>query len=385
MSRSSCPYCQHAIEWLGDASATCPGCRRPVRAYEPNGGTVEAWLPGEIGGCRLLEPAGFRAGGHVYKAQDASGKELVAVRIFPGFGRLSPDTRSEVDRELSLLAGVEQDNLVRVKSQGTEAGVRYLVREWVVGAPLNEALRSARGDDRTLPFATVLPIFQKLAAALKALHERRIAHGRIRPEQVLVGENNEVTLLEPEVLPNSSERDVYLAPERREQPRATSRSDIYELGMVLYEQLTGFLPGSVPRRPSIINSTVPPWFDKLILQMLERDPQARPVDLPVAVGENAGLSEETINKLSGAIGGAILGGGIGALSAYLWNLSPGEVWLGGLCGLILGLLVGFVLQPGTGGTGQQRRRPMDAGPTPQQESESRQGTAQRDGIRERGN
>jgi serine/threonine-protein kinase len=380
MSRSSCPYCQHAIEWLGEAAATCPGCRRPVLAYQPGGADLEGWLPGQMGGCRLLEAAGFRAGGQVYKAEDASGKGLVAVRIFPGFGRLNADARSEADRELSQLVGVEHAALAGVKSQGTEAGLRYLVREWVVGTPLNEAFRSQRGSDRTLPFNQVLPVFQQLVGALMALHERRIPHGRIRPDQVLVGENNAVKLLEPAVLPTAEDRDTYLAPERRDSPRPTGRSDVYELGMVLYEQLTGFLPGSVPRRPSIVNATVPDWFDKLILRMLERDPQARPVDLAAAAGESTGLSEAAMNRLAGALGGAIVGGAVGALSTYFWN--QGLLWIGLVCGLLPGMVAGYLMQPAQPAPTRSTEQPLER-PT----SGSSQGSlsSRDEGITQRGN
>jgi hypothetical protein len=139
-------------------------------------------------------------------------------------------------------------------------------------------------------------------------------------------------------------RPTYHAPEQIRGAMDDARSDIYAAGMVTHEMLTGFLPTGMVCRPSVVNPSVPAWFEKLVGRMLEKDPAARPAAAgPLVDAGRPALSEAGLNRTANAVGGALVGAIAGAVTLYIKN---GDIWTGALIGLVPGLLAGLFLAPG---------------------------------------
>jgi hypothetical protein len=332
----------------------CPLCSHYLLPlFEPGSDTLIRWVAADYGRYRLVAPA--RPGDtRLFRAEERPGGRKVAIRIFPEYQSLDAVTRERLDREIGILQGTSHPNLCRLLDHGMEGCVRWYAREWAEGDALAVVLEDLRSANRTMPFGYALPWFQQLCGALQALHDRGLAHGRVRPGRIILGSDQKLKLSEPELLqarsigggitsePVAGKRDPYLAPERYSDPaRRDARSDIFETGVVMHELLAGFLPGAVVRRVSLVNPSVPENFAAVLMAMLQTDPANRPAAIgPLAEGKRppspAG-GAPNIDKLANTLGGALLGGLIGgAIGVFM----AGRPWYGALAGVVAGTLSG---------------------------------------------
>jgi hypothetical protein len=324
--------------------------------FEPGTDTMIRWVAADYGRYRLVAPA--RPGDtRLFRAEERPGGRAVAIRIFPEYQAVDAATRERLDREIGILQGTSHPNLCRMIEHGTEGCVRWYAREWAEGDNLAVVLEDLRSANRTMPFGYALPWFQQLCGALQALHDRGLAHGRVRPERIILGSDQKLKLTDPELFPARSagsgitsepirgERDPYRAPERYADPdRRDARSDIFETGAVMHELLAGFLPGAIVRRVSLVNPTVPENFAAVLIAMLQTDPADRPPAIgPLAEGKRPaaagpGVSQANLDRLANGLGGALLGGLIGGVTAAAM---AGKPWIGALAGVVGGTLAGF--------------------------------------------
>ncbi|MDQ1122532.1 Stk1 family PASTA domain-containing Ser/Thr kinase [Microbacterium trichothecenolyticum] len=234
----------------------------------------------------------------VYVATDLRLERRVALKVM--HGHLSDDTvfQSRFIQEARSAARLSDPHVVNVFDQGQDGEMAYLVMEYLPGITLRELLR----EHKRLTVDQTLTIMDAILSGLAAAHRAGIVHRDVKPENVLLAEDGRIKIgdfgLARATTANTASGAqlmgtiAYLAPELVTRGTADARSDIYSLGIMLYEMLTGEQPykgeqpmqiayqhatDSVPR-PSAKNPAVPEQLDELVLWSTEREPGDRPLD-----------------------------------------------------------------------------------------------------------
>ncbi len=266
---------------LGEASASWPA-DGPVTWTPPDDAEVAAWFPG-FTEVRLLGRGGM---GAVYAARQTSLDRNVALKLLPA--ELSRDAAAaeRFRREARALAKLNHPNIVAIHDFGeTAGGSFFFVMEHVEGTDLHQLIR-----DGNLPLAMALDVVRQVCDALEFAHSRGIVHRDIKPANILVDANGRVKvsdfglailLTDPssEPSPTMTHSVVgtpeYIAPEqRRGDGQVDHRADIYSLGVMLYEMLTGTLPCGAFEPPSR-HSEVDGKMDRVVIRAMQPEPEKR--------------------------------------------------------------------------------------------------------------
>ena len=234
----------------------------------------------------------------VYVATDLRLERRVALKVM--HGHLSDDMvfQSRFIQEARAAARLADPHVVNVFDQGQDGEMAYLVMEYLPGITLRELMR----EQKRLSVPQTITIMDALLSGLSAAHRAGIVHRDIKPENVLLAEDGRIKIgdfgLARATSANTATGQMllgtiaYLAPELVTRGTADARSDIYALGIMLYEMLVGEQPykgeqpmqiayqhatHSVPR-PSAKNPGIPEQLDELVLWATERNPDDRPSD-----------------------------------------------------------------------------------------------------------
>jgi len=257
----------------------------------------------KIGRYVLTERLGEGGMGEVYAARDPELNRAVAVKLLAGWMSPSAGPASHVDRligEAKAASSLNHPNIVTIYEVLRTPSRLAIVMELVEGV----ALRQLCGSP--LPVDRLLHLGEQVARALGAAHARGIVHCDIKPENLMVRHDGFVKVLDfglardlssitsGSILPGGTLR--YMSPEQSRGESPSAASDVFSLGIVLYELATGMHPfesrsvfdglkalnQSEPAAPSSLNSFVPKHLDTLILDMLAKDPRLRPKATEVA-------------------------------------------------------------------------------------------------------
>ncbi len=257
-----------------------------------------------VGHYRVLSLLGAGGMGEVYLAEDQRLGRQVALKFLPGGLTDHADRVRRFTQEAKAASALNHPNIVTIHELGeTETG-RYIVMEYIHG----ESLRTLIGKPRES--AEVYRMAVQIAQALAAAHKAGIIHRDIKPENIMLREDGYIKVLDfglarlapttkdslaDEHATSDTQPGVilgtlsYLSPEQARAENATPASDIFALGIVLYELATGTHPFQsetslgylnsiithTPVSPSRLNPQVPALLESLILRMLEKDPQRR--------------------------------------------------------------------------------------------------------------
>jgi serine/threonine protein kinase len=223
--------------------------------------------------------------GAVYKARQTKLDRLVALKVLPPEWGADPAFAERFAREARTLARLNHPHIVAVHDFGEAGGLYYLVMEFVDGPNLRQVLQ-----DGKLPPEQALALVPQLCEALQYAHEEEVVHRDIKPENILLDRRGRVKVADfglakllnrprAEFTLTGSRQVMgtldYMAPEQRNSPLAIDhRADIYSLGVVFYEMLTGELPlGHFP--PPSEKAAVDARLDGVVLRALKTDPGQR--------------------------------------------------------------------------------------------------------------
>jgi predicted Ser/Thr protein kinase len=258
------------------SAAPTPMPARPVPAAEDRPTVI---------GYDILEELGRGGMGVVYRARHTRLDRLVAIKILPAEVSDEPAFAERFAREARALAKLNHPHIVSIYDFGQTGEQSYFIMEYVEGANLRQRMRAGR-----LQPQEALQIIARICDALEYAHEEGIVHRDIKPENILLDKKGRVKIADFGLVKLVARKTAqytltgpwqvvgtphYMAPEQMDNvPILDHRADIYSLGVMLYEMLTGQLPlGRFP--PPSHKAPVDAQFDEVVLRALEREPERR--------------------------------------------------------------------------------------------------------------
>ena len=272
-----CPHCLMQFVAMSTGGVDFPtGDRSP-----PELETIQAAFPQ----LEIHELIGQGGMGAVYKARQPKLDRIVALKILPLRLAREPLFAERFEREGRLLARLNHPNIVGVYDFGQTDGLYYLIMEYVDGVNLRQAFASTRFTPHQA--LTVIP---KICEALQFAHDEGVLHRDIKPENILLDTKGRVKIADFGIAKFAGVDDQtgltatgstigtphYMAPEQVERPADVDhRADIFSLGVVFYEMLTGELPLGRFAAPSERTKSLDSRIDDVVMRALEKDRERR--------------------------------------------------------------------------------------------------------------
>ena len=324
----------------------------------------QRFVPGTVlaGRYRIVAQVGKGGMGEVYRADDLRLGQAVALKFLPVLQGRNPDDLARLHNEVRLARQISHPNVCRVFDIGDAEGVPFLTMEFVDGEDLASLLKRIG----RLPQDKALQVAHQLCAGLAEAHALGVLHRDLKPANIMIDGRGTVRITDFGLAITAEDvrsedawagTPAWMAPEQLAGEKATRQSDIYALGLVLYELFTGkdAFPGEnleeivrqrqkgAPARISSIVKGVDPAVERIILNCLQREPDSRP---------------RTVLEVSAALpGGDPLAAAIAAgetpspemvAAAADPPLMPvGWLWFIAFAIVVGWVVIGFLLQHGT--------------------------------------
>jgi serine/threonine-protein kinase len=244
---------------------------------------------------RIVSLLGRGGMGEVYKAEDLKLKQVVALKFLPEALALDGGALARFHNEVRITRQISHPNVCRVYDIGEVAGQHFLSMEFIDGEDLSALLRRIG----RLPGDKATEITRQICAGLAAAHENGVLHRDLKPANIMIDGRGKtrvtdfgVAVVANELLGREAAAGTpgYMAPEQLAGKEVTQRSDIYSLGLVLYELFTGkrvfeakslhelmqLHERSTPPTPSSYVRDIEPLVERVILRCLEKNPRQRP-------------------------------------------------------------------------------------------------------------
>jgi serine/threonine protein kinase/Flp pilus assembly protein TadD len=231
--------------------------------------------------------------GTVYKAWDSEVGRMVALKLVRPELAAKASYLEKLKQEILLASRISHRNILRIHDLGQVDDVRFISMAYIDGQDLSQLLR----DTGRLPVDRALAFGKQMAQALEAAHAEGVVHRDLKPQNILVNQDDQsfisdfglATSLQGEASAETLGTPQYMAPEQVENGPIDNRTDIYALGLILYEMVTGSLPfasdtvmqtmfqrvANAPRNPRLLNPDLPDDLVAVILKCLEKEPEKR--------------------------------------------------------------------------------------------------------------
>jgi len=321
-----------------------------------------------LGHYKIIELLGAGGMGEVYRAEDTTLGRHVALKVLPADLSSDPDRLARFEREAKTLAALDHPNIVTIHSVEWTEGVRFLTMQLVEGKPLSELI--PKGG---MPLERIFDIVIATADALAAAHEKGVIHRDLKPANIMVGSDGRVKVVDFGLAklreedratiatqlatePVTEEGRIvgtlpYMSPEQLRGGDLDDRSDIFSLGIVLYEMASGERPFKGKTAVSLISAVVkdspqpvdtlrdglPHHLGRVVGRCLEKNPERRYQTAKDVRNELEGLANE------------IESGSAAAPPAKQRRRFVGRLLGAALVVTLLGLAAWLSLQPGTDG------------------------------------
>jgi SH3-like domain-containing protein len=264
-----------------------------------------------LGQYQIIEEIGRGGMAVVYKAWQPSLNRHVAIKVLPP--QLTFDTTfvQRFQQEASAAARLEHPNIVTIHDVGEEAGIRYIVMQLLEGQPLNELIQR----EGQMGLERVAGIMAQVASALDYAHEQGFVHRDVKPSNIIVGSDGQATLTDFGIAKAAEGTKLtrtgtvmgtaeYMSPEQAKGEAVSRATDVYSLGIVVYEMLAGRVPFKADSTPAILHMQayerpqpvrahapqLPRGVDGVLAKALAKNPAER----FSSAGELAGALQEVI-------------------------------------------------------------------------------------------
>ncbi len=284
------------------------------------------------GRYRIMRKLGSGGMADVYLAEDEELGRRVAIKILND--KYAPDEQfvERFRREAKNAAGLSHPNIVSIYDRGEAEGTYYIAMEYLDGRSLKE-LVVARGP---LPIPDAIAATRQVLGALRFAHRKGVVHRDIKPHNVMADADGRLKVTDFGIARAGVSQMTeagsiigtaqYLSPEQARGAPVDQRSDLYSMGVVLYEMLTGQVPftgespveiamkhlSDTPRPPSLLRPDIPPDLDMVVLRALAKNPEdrfqtAEEMDAELGrVAAGAGVTAETADAATAVLSGAAL-------------------------------------------------------------------------------
>jgi len=244
------------------------------------------------GRYQVIEELGHGGMGTVYKVFDTKVKEKVALKLIKPEIAASGETIERFSNELKLARKIRQANICQMFDLGEAEGAHFITMEYVSGDNLKSMLRMMG----KLSPGQALLIAKQVCAGLEEAHKLGVIHRDLKPQNIMIDREGNVRIMDFGIARSLREKGItgpsvmigtpeYMSPEQTEAKGVDQRSDIYSLGIILYEMLTGRVPfegdtalsiamkqkGEMPKDPKSLNPSIPDDLSRLILKCLDKD------------------------------------------------------------------------------------------------------------------
>ena len=233
----------------------------------------------------------------VFRARDRRNGQQVAIKVPHPEMESDPTMYDRFQREEEIGTRIEHPGVMKVFANPDRSQV-YMVMEWLDGRLLRQILN----EEKKLPVERAVGITLGVCAALEHIHANGVVHRDLKPENIMVGPNDQVHLIDFGIAASAGARRLtfahfsqsmgtpdYISPEQVRGKRGAARSDVYALGVMLYEMLTGSVPFSgsnpfavmndrllnQPTPPRQLDPSITPQMQEIVYRALEREPKNR--------------------------------------------------------------------------------------------------------------
>ncbi len=245
---------------------------------------------------QIIEELGKGGMGKVYKAVDTRIKEKIALKLIKPEISSDSKTLERFGNELKLARKIVHKNVGRMFDINEEKGTHYITMEYVSGQDLKGLIRQSG----QLAIGTTISIAKQICEGLSEAHKVGVVHRDLKPNNIMIDREGEVRIMDFGIARSLETKGItgagvmigtpeYMSPEQVEAKETDQRSDIYSLGIILYEMVTGQVPfegdtpfsigvkqkSENPRPPKEINDQIPEDLNRVILKCMEKEKESR--------------------------------------------------------------------------------------------------------------
>ncbi|HEY7416450.1 MAG TPA: serine/threonine-protein kinase [Ktedonobacteraceae bacterium] len=264
-----------------------------------------------LGKYELRERLGSGGQGEVWKAFDVQLRRFVAIKRLNAHLQVDPDFAARFEREARFIASLHHPNIMQIHDfqfepvPGSDTSTAYMVMDFIDGPTLADYIRNTSRKRQYPPASDIVSIFTSVSLALDYAHQKGVLHRDIKPANIMLDmrNSNGKPMGEPiltdfgiaKLQGGSAETTrvlgtpLYVSPEQAQGFTGDKHSDLYSLGIILYEIMTGFPPFSgatpmavllqhyqeTPRPPDLLNPDISPELSTVILKSIAKEPNAR--------------------------------------------------------------------------------------------------------------